>query len=292
MKILITGSNGFLGYNLTNYFSKKKNRKFEITASYNLKKPKFKRKGIKIIKLNSTTLKRKSKKLNFNVVIHCASKTRVNTRNNIDLYKENIEFLNQILKKINFDHFFFMSSMSVYGHIKDKKINENTSLAAKDYYGKSKIECENRLRKFSLKNIKKKIVIFRLPGVVGFNSHSNFMSNLKNSFQKNLNNTLTINNKNDKFNNILHVKDLYFFIKKLLSFKYNSSFIIFVLGSKYAIQLKNIIKIFEIYYKKTIEFKFIKTNQKNKLIDFNKGRRFGFKFNSTIKSIMLMLKDH
>ena len=106
-KILITGSKGFLGYNLSNYFSKKNNKKFEITASYNLKKPKFKRKEIKVVKLNTAILKKKTNKLKFNVVVHCASKTRVNTKNNINLYRENIEFLDQILKKIEFDYFFF-----------------------------------------------------------------------------------------------------------------------------------------------------------------------------------------
>ena len=61
-KILITGSSGFLGNNLTNYFYKKDKEKFQIFASYNFKKPKFPKK-IKIIKLNSNVLNKKTKKL-------------------------------------------------------------------------------------------------------------------------------------------------------------------------------------------------------------------------------------
>lgn len=289
-KILITGSSGFLGNNLSNFFSQNDQKKFKVISSYNSIKPKFKKK-IKIIKLNSNILKKKKKKINFDIVIHCASKTRVNTKNNFILYKENIEFLNQIIDKIEFDYFFFMSSMSVYGLVKQKKINENTNLGAQDFYGKSKIECESILKKFSLKNFNKKIIIFRLPGVVGLNSHSNFISNLKNAFEHDLNNTITINNKNDKFNNILHVEDLYFSIKKLLTSKYKFNFIIFVLGSKYSIKLKNIIKIFENFYKKKIKLKFNTNKNHNKLVDFSKGAKFDLKFNSTIKSITNMLKN-
>ncbi|MDB4594800.1 NAD(P)-dependent oxidoreductase [Candidatus Pelagibacter sp.] len=289
-KILITGSSGFLGNNLSNFFSQNNYKKFKVVASYNSRNPKFKKK-IKTIKLNSKILKKK-KKMNFDIVIHCASKTRVNTANNFALYKENIEFLNQIIKKVNFNYFFFMSSVSVYGLVNDKKIKESTILGAQDFYGKSKIKCEAILKKFSLKNPDKRIVIFRLPGVVGLNSHSNFISNLKKAFEKNLDNKITINNQNDKFNNILHVKDLYFFITKILTIKYKFNIIVFVLGSKYSIKLKNVVKIFENFYKKKIKLKFNTNKNHNKLIDFSKGAKFDLKFNSTIKSIKLMLNNN
>ena len=185
-----------------------------------------------------------------------------------------------------------MSSMSVYGSIKDRNIKETTNLRAKDYYGKSKIECENILKNFSAINNKKKIIIFRLPGVVGLNSHSNFISNLRRAFQKNLDTFLTINNQNDKFNNILHSQDLYFCIKQLLNPKYKFKLITLVPGTNYSLKLKSIIKIFTNFYKKKIQLKFIETKNHNKLINLTKGKRLGLKFNTTRKSIILMLKEN
>ena len=44
-KILITGSSGFLGNNLSNFFSQNNYKKFKVVASYNSRNPKFKKKN-------------------------------------------------------------------------------------------------------------------------------------------------------------------------------------------------------------------------------------------------------
>ena len=128
--------------------------------------------------------------------------------------------------------------------------------------------------------------------MVGLNSHSNFISNLRRAFQKNLDNFLTINNQNDKFNNILHSQDLYFCIKQLLNPKYKFKLITLVPGTNYSLKLKSIIKIFTNFYKKKIQLKYIETKNHNKLINLTKGKRLGLEFNTTRKSIILMLKEN
>lgn len=287
MKILITGSSGFLGSHLLKLFEKdqKKNKLF---ALYNKNKPIGLKKTTKLIKADLV-------KINFSghydLVIHCASKTRVNTRNDKILYSDNVNSLKQILKNISFNNFVFMSSNSVYGNINGIKINEKTRLNAKDYYGKSKIKCEQLIEQFSKKN-KKKFLVLRLPAAVGINSHSNFISNLMWAYKKNQSNLVTINNKEDLFNNTIHSEEIYNFIKTLLNKKTIFFYNVFVLGSKNPIRLKNLISIYKNFYNRKIKLKYIISKNRNKNIDFSKALKFGFKPIKTSSTILKMLKDN
>lgn len=287
MKILITGSSGFLGSHLLKLFEKdqKKNKLF---ALYNKNKPIGLKKTTKLIKADLV-------KINFSghydLVIHCASKTRVNTRNDKILYSDNVNSLKQILKNISFNNFVFMSSNSVYGNINGIKINEKTRLNAKDYYGKSKIKCEQLIEQFSKKN-KKKFLVLRLPAAVGIKSHSNFISNLMWAYKKNKPNLVTVNNKEDLFNNTIHSEEIYNFIKTLINKKIIYFYNVFVLGSKNPIRLKNLISIYENFYNKKIKLKYIISKNKNKNINFSKALKFGFKPIKTSTTILKMLKDN
>jgi UDP-glucose 4-epimerase len=287
MKILVTGSSGFLGFHLLKLFEKEQ-KKHKLFALYNKNKPIGLKKTTKLIKTDLVKINFSS---HYDLVIHCASKTRVNTKNDKILYSDNINSLKQILKKISFNNFVFMSSNSVYGNINGMKINEKTKLNAKDYYGKSKIKCEKFIEKFSNKN-KKKILVLRLPAAVGINSHSNFISNLMWAYKKNQPNLVTINNKEDLFNNTIHSEEIYNFIKTLLNKKTNFFYNVFVLGSKNPIRLKNLISIYKNFYNKKIKLKYIISKNKNKNIDFSKALKFGFKPIKTSSTILKMLKDN
>ena len=286
MRMLITGSNGFLGYHLCLLFSKSKN--YTIHATYNQQKPVGLKRSIKLIKVNLCDIDFKK---HYDIVIHCASKTRVNSKNNKKLYDDNVISIKEILNKISFDKFFFMSSNSVYGNVIQKKINEHTKLNAKDFYGRSKIKCEQILEKYSQKN-HNKIFIFRLPAAVGIRSHSNFISNLMFSYKSNNFDLITINNKNDLFNNTIHAIDIYKFVKKLLTNKKTKKFNLFVLGSKTPIKLEKIISIYEKFFKKKIIHKSILSKNHNKIIGFHKALRFGFKPLSTSNTILKMLVEN
>jgi len=287
MRILVTGSSGFLGFNLLKLFEKEQ-KKHKLFALYNKNKPIGLKKTTKLIKTDLVKINFSS---HYDLVIHCASKTRVNTKNDKILYNDNINSLKQILKKISFNNFVFMSSNSVYGNINGMKINEKTKLNAKDYYGKSKIKCEKLIEKFSNKN-KKKILVLRLPAAVGINSHSNFISNLMWAYKKNQPNLVTINNKEDLFNNTIHSEEIYNFIKILLNKKTIFFYNVFVLGSKNPLRLKNLISIYKNFYNKKIKLKCIISKNKNKNIDFSKALKFGFKPIKTSSTILKMLKDN
>ena len=287
MKILITGSGGFLGFHLLKLFEKEQ-KKYDLFALYNKNKPIGLKKTTQLIKADLVKINFSN---HYNLVIHCASKTRVNTKNDKILYKDNINSLKQVLKKISFDNFVFMSSNSVYGKVNETKINEKSILNAKDYYGKSKIKCEKLLEKFSNKN-RKKILVLRLPAAVGINSHSNFISNLMLVYKKNQPNLVTINNKEDLFNNTIHTEEIFKFIKNYIKKKTNFFYSIFVLGSKDPIKLINLISIYENFYKRKIKLNYLVSKNKNKIVDVSKAVKFGFKPLKTSKTIIKMLKDN
>jgi len=287
MKILITGSGGFLGFHLLKLFEKEQ-KKYDLFALYNKNKPIGLKKTTQLIKADLVKINFSN---HYNLVIHCASKTRVNTKNDKILYKDNINSLKQVLKKISFDNFVFMSSNSVYGKVNETKINEKSKLNAKDYYGKSKIKCEKLLEKFSNKN-RKKILVLRLPAAVGINSHSNFISNLMSVYKKNQPNLVTINNKEDLFNNTIHTEEIFKFIKNYIKKKTNFFYSIFVLGSKDPIKLINLISIYENFYKRKIKLNYSVSKNKNKIVDISKAVKFGFKPLKTSKTIIKMLNDN
>ena len=287
MKILVTGSGGFLGYHLLKLFEKKQ-KNHQLFGLYNRNKPIGLKKTTKLIKANLTEINYTDR---YDLVIHCASKTPVNAKNDKITYNENINSLKEILKKINFDNFVFMSSISVYGNHSGIKIDEKTKLISNDYYGRSKIKCEKLLEKFANKE-KKNILVLRLPAAVGIKSHSNFISNLMVVYKKNKANLVTINNREDLFNNTIHSEEIYNFIKKMINKKINSFYNIFVLAAKNPIKIKNLISIYENFYKKKVKLKYIISKNKNNIIDFSKALKFGFKPIKTSDTILKMLKDN
>lgn len=116
----------------------------------------------------------------------------------------------------------YLSSMAVYdikNKIKNYKVNEKSLLNSSDFYSIAKIQDEKILKKWHLKNKKRKILILRIPGIVGPYSHNNFISNLKKKILNNKIKFIKIYNLERQFNNILHVETLLKFIEKYLKKK-------------------------------------------------------------------------
>ena len=150
MKVLITGSSGFIGKNLVVRLSKSHSI---IALSH--KKILKKNKNIKYIYL------KKKKILNLkkvDAIIHCAASTPPKYSQN-ECYKNNRYLDNLIIsfyKNYNIKKFIYLSSMSVYGKIKNKIVKENDRPKNLDLYGMSKFETEKNYSRF------KKIIIDQL----------------------------------------------------------------------------------------------------------------------------------
>ena len=287
MRLLITGSNNYIAKDLIHFFSQ--NKKNEIIASYNKKKPKLKNKNknIKFIKINLKQNVRSLKKIK--VLIHCASATPYKKYSNLDYKKINTLGFAKILRAVKsseLSHIVLFSTVSIYGKIKKRKLNEKHPLNGNSEYAKSKKEMENLLTKFCKENVVNGITL-RFPGVLGKEKNdNNFLSSvIKNISQ---NNFFEIFGANNLFNNMIGTKDIYKIIRKFLKtdFKYNQIFNCSVSEKK---KIYEIISVIEKILKK--KAKYTAKNKKGNYfsIDNRKLLKSGYKVSkikTTLKNIL------
>ncbi len=177
--ILITGGCGFIGSHLSLFLKKKKYKTIIVDNLSIGKKSLFR--GHKFYKINLQNKKKLEKifeKHKFHAVFHLAGlskltesfkKKKLYEKNNILSTKNIIN----LVKKYKVDYLIFSSSASVYGRQKKFPINENAKLKPISYYGKTKLICENIIKKNSQKKTFKAVCL-RYFNVVG----SNFKSKL------------------------------------------------------------------------------------------------------------------
>ena len=163
-KVLITGSNGFVG----SYFINKYKNKYEI------KKFSFLKDDIKNLDYSD-----------IDVVFHLSALVHQMGGASADEYeKVNVTQTLQLAKKAKesgVKHFVFMSTVKVYGEETNSKYTENTVCNPEDDYGKSKLKAEQELQKLEDENFK--ISIIRTPIVYGYGVKAN-IKNLINLVNK------------------------------------------------------------------------------------------------------------
>lgn len=284
-KILITGSNSFVGNEIIKYLS---NYNYNIIGTYRKNKINFKSKKIKLIKLD---LKKKiNLKEKFNTLIHCASTTPANEK------RENYNMINDVgFKKLlnyclksNCNKIILISTVAVYGDVK-KMITEKSSIKGKSKYAKSKFRMEKILSKFTKKN---KVTSFtlRLSQVIGKDSVNNYFSDLIKKISKNRKSKINIQSKPSSFNNLCHIDDLCKNIKKLIDRNFfNKQNEIFNFTSDKTIEIETFKKIVFTLNKK-IQFKESSIPKFYK-ISTNKIKKHNLKFQSTLSAIKSTLID-
>tara|TARA_Y100000310_G_scaffold106902_1_gene105350 strand:+ start:1365 stop:2225 length:861 start_codon:yes stop_codon:yes gene_type:complete len=278
-RILITGSNSFVGSEIINYLSK---YNYNLIATYRKNKNEFKSKKVKLVKFDL------KKKLNLNkrfgVLVHCASVTPVNE------FRENYYKINQIgfknlislCLKSKCNKIILISSVAVYGDVK-KTITEKSFARGKSKYAKSKLKMENILFRFAKKN-KINSVVLRLSQVIGSKSVNNYFSDLKKKIHSNKKITISLQSKKDYFNNLCHVNDLCINIKKLIdgNIILNKNEV-FNFASNKPITINKFKKIIYSYNKK---IQFVESNiPKFYKISLNKTNKYNLKFRSTLRAI-------
>ena len=278
-RILITGSNSFVGSEIINYLSK---YNYNLIATYRKNKNEFKSKKVKLVKFD---LKKKSN-LNkrFGVLVHCASVTPANE------FRENYYKINQIgfknlislCLKSKCNKIILISSVAVYGDVK-KTITEKSFARGKSKYAKSKLKMENILFRFAKKN-KINSVVLRLSQVIGSKSVNNYFSDLKKKIHSNKKITISLQSKKDYFNNLCHINDLCINIKKLIdgNIILNKNEV-FNFASNKPITINKFKKIIYSYNKK---IQFVENNiPKFYKISLSKTNKCNLKFRSTSRAI-------
>lgn len=155
-KILITGAEGFIGFNLAKYLV---DFGYDVYGTYRRKKPLY-----NIYKAIYCDLsKEMTLDLEFDVVIHLASQIEVG---NLSLYIDNTVKTTQNIisycKRKKIKKLIYSSSIAVYGDCYGK-VNENSDKINLDYYALTKYISEELLRNLDFTNV----VILRLSRTLG-----------------------------------------------------------------------------------------------------------------------------
>jgi nucleoside-diphosphate-sugar epimerase len=157
MKILITGSSGFVG----SYFINKYKEKYEIKTFSFLKD--------NINNLDCTDI---DVVFHLSALVHqmggasTSEYERININQTLDLAQK--------AKESGVKHFIFMSTVKVYGEETNNKYSENTICDPEDEYGKSKLKAEIELKNLETNSFK--VSIIRTPIVYGYGVKANIKS--------------------------------------------------------------------------------------------------------------------
>ena len=307
MNILITGSAGFIGFNLAHALLKKKHlvygidsfdnyyaKRFKIERNKILKKyENFKFKKIDITKKQE--LKKYLKSKNFDIVFHFAAQAGVlySLKNPSKYKKVNIEGFKNLLdnlKNKDIKRIYYASSSSVYGDHKKFPLKENLILKPKNIYAISKVKNEELANRYP--NKKTFICGLRFFTVYGeWGRPDMFIFKLLNSYKKNK--VFLLNNNGNHYRDFTYINDVVKILLKLLYVKKFNHKVINICSSR-PIKIKSIINFFTNKYNfskvinvKKNKIEVIKTfgsnNNINKIIGFKKYTNFYTGLNNTIK---------
>lgn len=210
--MLIAGANGMIGSDLVNLFSKK-NKVFAIFRNHNSISKSLKNKNIIWIKHDFK--KKFYNKIKPKIIIHCAGVHSFSKKNHYnDFIKSNIIGLSNVLdfasrKKVK--KIIHISSVDVYGNIKNSKIDETSPSINPSLLGCTKLLMEKMISKEKIDYLN-----IRVPGVVGYlvnNPEYPWISNIANKMKENK--QIEIYNGDKLFNNILDTLEIFKFIEKV-----------------------------------------------------------------------------
>lgn len=158
-KILITGTNSYIGKNVDNWLQKYPN-KYKI-ESISLKEPNW-------VSFDFSS---------FDVIFHVAGIAHdMGRKKDADLYyKVNRDLaLETAIKAKNegVKQFIFMSSILIYNGCKDRIISKDTIPKSKGFYSDSKLQADVKLQELNDENFK--VAIIRPPMIFGPNCKGNF----------------------------------------------------------------------------------------------------------------------
>jgi UDP-glucuronate 4-epimerase len=299
MRILVTGSAGFIGFSVCNNLLRNSNVKLIVGIdninSYYSKNLKIKRlnvlqkcKNFQFRKIDLTDLNKINNLFKYNkfdIVINFAAQAgvRYSFTNPKSYFDSNIIGFQNIINaavKYKVKKFIFASSGSVYGENKSYPLRESSKLMPKNIYSLSKQENEivaNIVSKYS--NIK--FICLRLFTVYGpFGRPDMFIMKYINA---SLNNKkFELYNYGNHYRDFTYIDDVIGFVKKLVFKRIKENFLIFNICSSNPIKLSIIITELNKYIKKPKILKkplhqadVLKTHGSNKkIIAYTKIKKF------------------
>ena len=313
--ILITGGAGYIGQNLTSFFIKERFKKISIIDNLSTSKKVNKKikKYINFYNIDLTNKKKMDsffKKKNFDLIIHLAAFSGVHefNKNLLKSFNNNIvatrNLVNFGFKKEN-TKLIFASSAAVYGKVSSNKISENHNLNPANYYGLSKLACENIINN-TFKSKKNHYAILRYFNVVGSIIDYKIIkkiNSLMDVIKKNINKkTYKININGKNFNtkdgtperDFIHVNDLCKIHEKTFKFLLKKRHILINCGSGVRYSVLAVIREFEKKLKKKFKLTYkIKNTDETQTIcaDINSLKKL-LKIDIEKKNINDLLKEY
>ena len=257
MKVLITGSEGYLARNLAKNLNKKKIMCFGIGRGNWKKKNQYKKWGYKK-NLNGSLSKRllnKFEDYNFDYVIHCAGGTSpivslINSISKKQDYKKNVLSIKYILDHILLNKkntkVIFISSVSVYGNNKLKKVSENTKINPISNYAKNKFLAEKLCLNY-YKKYKINTLVLRGTSIFGPGLKKQFIHD---ACLKIIQNKDIFFGTGDEIRDYIYIDDFCSLINRVLQKSFRG-FEVINAGTGQGVKLKSVIN----YIKKKLEIK-------------------------------------
>jgi UDP-glucose 4-epimerase len=213
MRILVTGVSGFTGTFLARALS---DAQFDVVGTYRRDSAFLTRlSGVPRVSLVRTDLATAATlKGPFDAVVHAAATSPAQGVTAEAMLHDNTEATRSLIaasKSWGCRCFIFLSSISLYGDIRDPVLDETTPIVNPDLYGETKYACERLLaaEADSLPNLS-----LRLPGVLGPGAHRNWLSGVAERMRTGQ--PVRAYNLDGAFNNAVHVADIAALIAKTL----------------------------------------------------------------------------
>jgi UDP-glucose 4-epimerase len=263
MKIVIFGGNGFIGKHLTNFLKDNKHSVY----SFGNKKYSIQKKNL--FYYNKNNFKKIINQYKPDSIFFLSGNSYPNnSKNETDDINSNNLHLQQLLQSLVETHykklFFYTSSTSIYGSLKNKKnIHKDYKFNPQSFYSLSKLFAEQQIKYYS-DNFNINSVILRLSSIYGQGLKRQVIFKiLKNSRTKKLIHLVGWPNDSRQF---LYINDLVLIIYKLINKKILKGFNLFNITNQNSTKINQIIKIVEKIRGKKINVKYDKKNESPKIL--------------------------
>jgi len=286
MKVLITGSEGYLARNLARNLFKKKIICYGIGRGNWRTKKQYKKWGYKKnlnVSINKKILN-KFKNFNFDYVIHCAGgaspiNSMINSVSKKQDFNKNVLSIKFVLDYILLNKkktkIIFISSVSVYGNNNLKKITENAKIKPVSNYARNKFLAENLCYDY-FKKYKINTLVLRGTTIFGPGLKKQFIYD---ACLKIIQNKRIFFGTGNEIRDYVYIDDFCNLINKVLN-KSFKDFQIINAGTGKGTKLKDIIK----HIKKKMGVKIIpkfnkfgfRTNPKSMVVNNQKAKKFNW----------------
>jgi len=211
MRILVTGGGGFLGRNLAGDLAQ---QGFSVVATFRRSPPEtlVATKGLELAQCDLAD--GGSLPARYDAVVHAAATSAWAGISADAMARDNVEATRRLIahaRGVGAKMFLFCSSMSVYGSIIDREVDESTPIRNPDVYGMSKLIGEAMLAEAAPALAG---MALRLPAVIGPGADRNFLA--MSARRLKAGEDVAIFNPTAPFNNAVHAADLAMFAGKLL----------------------------------------------------------------------------